>query len=523
MSAELATNGPAREPVRRNKRGQRTLLGMFGAVLLAVILIVAFAAPAFAFPDVPSGHPYQTAINDLSDLGIIGGYTNGNFGLNDSVKRAQFAKMIVGALGIDPNTSTDTRFTDLGAPDSHGYPHVFVQTAYDNGITYGTNAAQTLFAPYNAIRRDQVVSMIVRGADNLYPGSLATPPPGTPTLFAGIPEPHGDNLRIAEYNGILDGLIGMGSNWDVSATATRGEVAQMLWNLLTVLNPPGVTVNADGSGDYPTLEAAVADIDTGTTIYLGPGTYHLSDTLLVDFSFNLIGSGMDGPNASVVTCPKTVVDVESVTFGARDVKLVSTSTSQPTDVLDAADASINLNRCYLIGATYQGDVGGRGVYLGGNTDAIVAYSTVTQNDLDGISCHDTAQVLVEGCTLTNNGQDGVNFWDTATGTVAGNLCNGNAMDGIALVANSDVLVDSNLCATNGEAGINFDDHSTGIASNNECRGNRWGLYVGAGATPVIQNNNSFHDNTTNVQDNRTAGPSAAAVEKAHAMKALRAS
>ena len=171
-------------------------------------------SPALAFPDVPAGHPYEDAINALSGEGIIGGYANGNFGLLDPVKRAQFAKMIVGTLGITPNTSTVTRFSDLGAPDAKGYPHIYVQTAYDNGITYGTNLAQTLFDPWKYIRRDQVVSMIVRGDQHLFPTALENPPAGTSqSLFASVPEPHGANLRIAEYNGLLDGLIGLGPSW----------------------------------------------------------------------------------------------------------------------------------------------------------------------------------------------------------------------------------------------------------------------------------------------------------------------
>ncbi len=242
------------------RRKKVTSLGLVGAVILAAVLLLALSAPALAFPDVPTGHAYEVAVNDLSYLGVIGGYANGNFGLNDAVKRMQFAKMIVGTLGITPSSSTATRFTDLGAPDANGYPHKYVQAAYDNGITNGTNAAQTLFSPANPIRRDQVVSMIVRGAVSLYPGSLYAPPSGTLSLFDGVAEPHGENLRIAEYNGLLDGLIGMGPGWSVTATATRGEVAQMLWNLLDVMEagppPPSgnIWVYVDGSGrlsDHP--------------------------------------------------------------------------------------------------------------------------------------------------------------------------------------------------------------------------------------------------------------------------------
>ncbi len=170
-------------------------------------------------------------------------------------------------------------------------------------------------------------------------------PSGTYSYFAGVPDPHGGDLRLAEYNGLLEGLIGLGPSWDVTANATRGEVAQMLWNLFGHLVPAGVWVYADGSGDYPTIEAAVADIATGTTIYLGPGTFRLSQTLAVDFSFNLVGSGMAGPDATVVTCNDTVVDVASVSFSAQDIKFVSTASSKPTDVMAAGDATIDLLRC----------------------------------------------------------------------------------------------------------------------------------------------------------------------------------
>jgi len=44
---------------------------------------------------------------------------------------------------------------------------------------------------------------------------------------------HGATMRTAEYNGLLEGLQGFGRAWDPWKQATRGEVAQMLWNLMT--------------------------------------------------------------------------------------------------------------------------------------------------------------------------------------------------------------------------------------------------------------------------------------------------
>ncbi|MBN1632170.1 MAG: S-layer homology domain-containing protein, partial [Thermoleophilia bacterium] len=139
-----------------------------------------------------------------------------------------------------PADSTVTRFTDLGTPNEAGYPHRWVQTAYDRGITQGTNAGGTLFAPWEPIRRDQLAGMIVRGAKEVMTGALEEPPAGAPSLFGGVGDPHGDNLRIAEYNGLLEGLLDAdavdgpdpaGTEWDVMLPATRGEVAQMLYNL----------------------------------------------------------------------------------------------------------------------------------------------------------------------------------------------------------------------------------------------------------------------------------------------------
>jgi hypothetical protein len=203
-------------------------VGDEGVVLKSAVPGPGPVAPGFT--DIGSS-PYKTAIESLAAAGIVTGFPNKTFRPEATIVRAQFTKLAAGALGITPGNSTSTHFTDLGTPDAGGYPHKYVQAAFDHAITNGTNAARTLFAPRNPIRRDQAVSMIVRGAKSLLPGLLVGPPAGTPSLFAGVGEPHGENLRIAEYNGLLTGLSGMGAGWSVTANATRGEVAQMLYNL----------------------------------------------------------------------------------------------------------------------------------------------------------------------------------------------------------------------------------------------------------------------------------------------------
>ncbi len=187
--------------------------------------------PPTGFPDVTPSHPYYEAITGIADEGIINGYTNGEFGPEDPVKRAQFAKMIDGTMGVQVSEAMTSPFTDLG-PDDQGdlYPHEYVAAAAAAGIT--TGVTPTTFAPYNDISRAQVVTMIVRAAEGLAPGVLDQPPAGYAGTVPSFSAIHSPNMRIAEYNGLLEGLTGFGGSWDPWAKSSRGECAQMLWNLM---------------------------------------------------------------------------------------------------------------------------------------------------------------------------------------------------------------------------------------------------------------------------------------------------
>ena len=203
-----------------------------------VFIFLLLTAPALAFPDVPDSHPYSEAIADLSGRGIIGGYTNGNFGPGDPVIRQQFAKMVVKTLGLTVTGSEACPFVDVlpGTGTDPFYPTKYVAVCAQNNITKGTDS--THFSPTLNIRRQQVITMIVRALDNLQPGTLQAVPAGwSGVLPAGDPT-HGGNIKKAEYNGLLNGIRASASTsglagWDTTKNASRGEVAQMLHNLLS--------------------------------------------------------------------------------------------------------------------------------------------------------------------------------------------------------------------------------------------------------------------------------------------------
>jgi hypothetical protein len=241
-----------------------------GAVVLTALMasIASLALAVSSFPDVPASHPYYTAIGDLASRGIVAGYTNGNFGPDDPVSRQQFAKMIVLAGGYPVSESDVCYFVDVEKSGAGSfYPDNYVAVAAAHQITIGTTP--TTFAPTNHITRYQVISMAVRAADDLAPGLLAAPPSGwTGNTTWGADPTHGANAARAEYNGLLAGLDL--STLNPAGEMSRGEVAQVLHNLLAKLAPPTTTTTSAATtttsgSTTTTTEAATTTSSSSTT------------------------------------------------------------------------------------------------------------------------------------------------------------------------------------------------------------------------------------------------------------------
>ena len=185
--------------------------------------------PADAFSDIADSG-CETAIEDLTAAGVIGGYRDGTFRPENAVLRAQFAKMLVGGLQLEVSEGAETMpFLDVERPESDLYPDDYVATAYHNGIVSGFSP--TRFGPYQPVTRIQMVSMVVRALERLRPGRLVHPPAGWDgSEYPEANDPtHGANVRLAEYNGLLSHWP---YYWGLYQSATRGEMAQILWDAL---------------------------------------------------------------------------------------------------------------------------------------------------------------------------------------------------------------------------------------------------------------------------------------------------
>ncbi|WP_419020509.1 S-layer homology domain-containing protein [Intestinimonas butyriciproducens] len=183
-------------------------------------------APGTTFADI-SAHANQPAVEALASRGIISGYNAESFGPNDTMTRAQFATIVVRALGL-PLAKTDN-FTDVKADAWYAS---FVGTAYTYGIVNGTSA--TNFNPDGTITRQEAAVMVARAA------KLCGMDTDLETYeILNVLAQFGDYVTIGEWaresmafcygEDILDQ-----SDLDVEPKRAilRCEIAQMLYNLL---------------------------------------------------------------------------------------------------------------------------------------------------------------------------------------------------------------------------------------------------------------------------------------------------
>jgi hypothetical protein len=181
------------------------------------------------FSDI-EGSPYVAAILELARQGVIGGFADGTFRPAARVTRQQFAKMIVRALDLTVTGNEVCPFTDVepAQGDDPFYPDKYVAACAAAGITTGITS--TTFKPYDDITRQQLITMVVRGAGLPDPPAEYLPSfsPGQFSL-----NEHYLNARKAANAGLLDSIQGIGPSFEFSVVSSRGECAQLLFNLVS--------------------------------------------------------------------------------------------------------------------------------------------------------------------------------------------------------------------------------------------------------------------------------------------------
>ncbi|WP_051280559.1 S-layer homology domain-containing protein [Anaerovorax odorimutans] len=180
------------------------------------------------FADV-EGHWAQNAIDDMASRMVVTGMGNGNYNPNSAVTRAQFAAIVVRALGLEEGVGLNT-FSDVSQSDWYCG---CIGTAWSYGIISGY--ADGNFAPKDKITREQAM-MIMARAMNITKLNVELSDSDITTLLGG----YLDDGNISKYARestavcIKSGIIsGKGSKaLAPKDNMTRAEVAVIVQRLL---------------------------------------------------------------------------------------------------------------------------------------------------------------------------------------------------------------------------------------------------------------------------------------------------
>lgn len=194
------------------------------------VSIPKLVAPGMTFGDIV-GHTNQIAIEALAQRGIAAGKGNGHFDPEATLTRAEFTTFIVRTLGLTPKT--EGTFRDVAA---NAWYAGFVGTAHRYGIVSGVGDGN--FAPNGTITRQQAAVMMTKAAALCGLTSELTQAKilDTLSLFGDYPTVSDwakESVAFCYDSGIWDD-----SEWDIQPHKhiTRSEMAQMLYNLLSVCN-----------------------------------------------------------------------------------------------------------------------------------------------------------------------------------------------------------------------------------------------------------------------------------------------
>ena len=239
--------------------------------ILALVLAFACAFTMFAgaaFTDQADIKVDSEVVDTLVSLGVINGYTDGSFKPNDTVTRAEMAKMIyvlrTGNSDASAYNNDKTTFTDINGHWAAGY----VKYCQALGIIAGQSA--TKFAPDQTVTAQEAAKMLLvtLGYDAQKAGLVGT-------TWAS------KTNALADENGLLEDV-----NTSFTAACPRQYAAQLMYNAIfapTVVLRDDVYTNENYAGKdnktvgekYMGLKTTVGTLDT-VSKESGKDTYKLT-------------------------------------------------------------------------------------------------------------------------------------------------------------------------------------------------------------------------------------------------------
>lgn len=175
------------------------------------------------FDDVGKKHWAFGYIMEMNERGILAGYPNGNFYPENTITRAEFAKIMCLAAGLNVSAVNKTSYTDVKSTAWYA-PYVETGKYYLSGYISG---GKKYYRPdSNALREDIAVALVkLKGYDtSVYDESILK---AMFTDWQSISEDARKYVSVAVEKGLISGYED--DTFRGQATLTRAEAATLLW------------------------------------------------------------------------------------------------------------------------------------------------------------------------------------------------------------------------------------------------------------------------------------------------------
>jgi len=260
--------------------------------------------------------------------------------------------------------------------------------------------------------------------------------------------------------------------------------------------PVIIRIEADGSGDYASLEDALNEAPEGANIYLGTGVYNLDKKLNIGKSLQLIGSGVDETEIVSDDSDYVMYIAGQESFGIKDLSIMHKGDNYGHVLRVENVNKIEFENCRFIGAVYNEglDMGGWGLKIDHQVYGVVKNCEAVDNQLIGIGVvsgtdSKSKEIKIEENICKDNGNFGIAVLGDSYASLLDNTCSGNTYSGILVSDRSSPTIENNSLTNNGESGIIFSGNSKGIARNNIMSNNRFsGITIMRDSEPLVEDN-----------------------------------
>ena len=215
---------------------------MSKANFLIFIILAIFVIPTkvFGYSDVASDYSYKTAIDYITQKGIVKGYADGTYKPNVKINRAEFTKIIVEAkLAAEPDKPTSDCFPDVTKDQWFAS---YVCYAKEKGFIGGYPDGK--FKPADNINLVEASKILVNVLN------IPTNEPKGSEWYSEFIEAMADLKYIPSVFGYF------------AQSVTRGEMAEMIWRILEKKSDQtSATVAKLSTPCYPLGEDVPGNID----------------------------------------------------------------------------------------------------------------------------------------------------------------------------------------------------------------------------------------------------------------------